>query len=44
VAARLDSLLYINLIMQVLEVIGQFSDFASESGKGIISGQQWLDI
>jgi hypothetical protein len=30
--------------MQVLEVIGQFSDFESESGKGIISGQQWLDI
>jgi hypothetical protein len=44
VAARLDIRLYLNLTMQVLEVIGQFSDFESESGKEIISGQQWLDI
>jgi hypothetical protein len=35
VAARLDSRLYLNLTMQVLEVIGQFSDFESESEKGL---------
>jgi hypothetical protein len=44
VAARLDSRLYLNLTKQVPEVIVQFSDLESESGKGIISGQQWLDI
>jgi hypothetical protein len=44
VTARLDSLLFLNLTMQVLEVIGQVSYFESESGKVIISGQQWLAI
>jgi hypothetical protein len=44
VAARMDSRLYLNLTMQVLEVIGQFSYFESVSGKGVISGQQWLEI
>jgi hypothetical protein len=42
VAARLDSILYLNMTMQVMEVIGQFSDFESEFGKVIISGRVWL--
>jgi hypothetical protein len=44
VAARLDSRLYLNLTMQVLGGHRAVSDFESESGKGIISGQQWFDI